>query len=59
MENKYDQSIRKMIIRHKICGNCGATMIFNELLQRWVCKLCGNDDPNKIVRGIKIINYTN
>lgn len=42
MEIKVRSIFIKMKIEHKICDHCGATMLYNELMQRWECKLCGN-----------------
>jgi len=38
-------------IKNKRCGNCGAVMIYNNLLNRWECKLCGNVEGSSAIFG--------
>jgi len=39
-------------MREKICDNCGARMIYNNLLGRWECKLCGNSEESDASFGL-------
>ena len=36
-----------MILKHKICPNCGAVMLWNLDKERWECNLCGNVEELK------------
>ena len=33
-----------MMLQHKICGNCGAVMYFDNIKMIWICLHCGNSE---------------
>ena len=42
-----------MKIKHKICSNCGALMIYNDAIDIYHCLICGNSESleNKQLTG--------
>lgn len=42
-----------MILKHRICPNCLAVMIYNFEKERFECKLCGNVEEYSLTKNIK------
>ena len=42
---------------HRICGNCGATMVYSQISECYVCQLCGNSKAIKTYDDFKDTPY--
>ena len=47
MEKKNARGNAIKMIKHKICQNCGAVMIYDYIEERFKCLACGNAEPSK------------
>lgn len=48
-----------MMLKHKICPNCGVTMTYNIEKERWDCLHCGNCEELKERKDLYRRSYIN